>query len=386
HTLGKIVLGTPFVIALLIYKCLRRHLSMYDNIEEFLQSDNNIMPIRYSYGEIKKMTKGFKIKLQKGGYGFVFKGQLQSGREVAVKMVDKAKADNQEFINEVATLGIIHHMNVVQLIGYCVEGLKRALIYEFRQNGSLDKYIFSKHDNEQSFDLHQLYAISVIVAHGIEYLHKGCNMQILHFDIKPHNILLDDNFIPKVSDFGLAKLYPTSDSIVSLTTIRGTIGYMAPELFYRNVGGISNKADVYSFGKLLMDIAGRRKNPNVSAAQSSHFYFPFWVYDQLNEGNEINIENATEEERKLARKMMIVRPWCIQTRPNDRPSMNKVAKMLEGEEHDLEMPQKPYFYPQDIPNVDVSNHSNSIMSSSDLSVSNYTDTTSFSAQEDERSS
>ncbi|KAI9074571.1 hypothetical protein K1719_043412 [Acacia pycnantha] len=385
HSLGKIVLGTPFVVALLIYKWRRRHLSMYNNIEEFLHSDNNIMPIRYSYRDIKKMTKGFKIKLGKGGYGSVFKGQLRSGRHVAVKVLDKAEANGQDFINEVATLGRIHHVNVVQLIGYCVEGSKRALIYEFMQNGSLDKYIFSKHDDGKFLDLHQLYAISLGVARGIEYLHKGCNMQILHFDIKPHNILLDDNFIPKVSDFGLAKLYPTNNSIVALTAVRGTIGYMAPELFYRNVGGVSNKADVYSFGKLLMDIAGRRKNLNVTAEQSSQFYFPFWVYDQLNEGNEINIENATEEEMELARKMMIVGLWCIQTKPEDRPSMNKVVDMLEGEENDLEMPQKPYLYPQDLPNVDVSNHSSSVMSSSNLSVSNCKETTLFSPPEDGRS-
>ncbi|XP_054808111.1 LEAF RUST 10 DISEASE-RESISTANCE LOCUS RECEPTOR-LIKE PROTEIN KINASE-like 2.2 [Prosopis cineraria] len=347
---GKCVFGAPFVIVLLIYKWRGRHLSMYDNIEDFLQSDNNIMPIRYSYRDIKKMTKGFKIRLGKGGFGSVFKGQLRSGRDVAVKILDKANTDGQEFINEVSTLGRIHHVNVVQLIGYCVERSKRALIYEFMQNGSLEKYIFSKLDeNDQSLNVHQLYAISLGVARGIEYLHKGCAMQILHFDIKPHNILLDDNFIPKVSDFGLAKLYPTNNSIVSLTAARGTIGYMAPELFYRNVGGVSYKADIYSFGMLLMEMTGRRKNLNVLVEHSSQFYFPFWVYDQLNEGNEISIADATGEEMKLARKMLIVGLWCIQTKPNDRPSMNKVVEMLEAEEQDLELPQKPYLYPSDLP-------------------------------------
>ncbi|XP_028772805.1 rust resistance kinase Lr10-like [Neltuma alba] len=350
YTGGKFVLGAPFVIALLIYKCRRRHLSMYESIEDFLQSDNNIIPIRYSYNDIKKTTKGFKIRLGKGGYGSVFKGQLRSGRDVAVKMLDNAEANGQDFINEVATLGRIHHVNVVQLIGYCVEGSKRALVYEFMKNGSLDKYILSKpNDNEQSLNLHQLYAISLRVARGIEYLHKGCNMQILHFDIKPHNILLDDNFIPKVSDFGLAKLYPTNDNIMSLTAARGTIGYMAPELFYKNIGGVSYKADLYSFGMLLMEMAGRRKNLNVLAEQSSQFYFPFWAYDQLNEGNEITIADATEEEMKVARKMLIVGLWCIQTKPSDRPSMNRVVEMLEGDEQDLELPQKPYLYPKELP-------------------------------------
>ncbi|PNX70573.1 receptor-like protein kinase, partial [Trifolium pratense] len=191
------------------------------------------------------------------------------------------------------------------------------------------------------------HTISLGVARGIEYLHNGCSMKILHFDIKPHNILLDENFNPKVSDFGLARLCPADNSIVSLTAVRGTIGYMAPELFYRNVGTISYKADVYSFGMLLMEMASRRKNLNALAEQSSQIYFPFWVYDQLQDGREITIENDTNQETKLAKKMMIVALWCIQTKPDDRPPMDKVLEMLEEKNGDLEMPNKPYLYAQD---------------------------------------
>ncbi|KAF7816709.1 rust resistance kinase Lr10-like [Senna tora] len=348
----SIVVGTPLVLALLIYKWRRRHLSMYDNIEDFLQSDNNIMPIRYSYKDIKKMTRGFKIKLGKGGYGSVFRGQLRSGRIVAIKMLDKAKTGGQDFINEVATLGRIHHVNVVHLIGYCVEASKHALIYEFMENGSLDKYIHSQQDHS-SLNIEKLYAISLGIARGIKYLHNGCDMQILHFDIKPHNILLDDNFNPKVSDFGLARLYSTDDSIVSLTAARGTIGYMAPELFYKNVGGVSYKADVYSFGMLLMEMASRRKSFSTLAEHSSQHYLPFWVYDQLNEGKEINVINATEEEMKLAKKMMIVALWCIQTKPSDRPSMNSVVEMLERDNEDLQLPGEPCLYSNDLPETEV---------------------------------
>ena len=107
------------------------------------QSQNNFMPIRYSYSEIRKMTKGFNDKLGEGGYGFVYKGKLQSDRLVAIKMLDNFKANGQDFISEVATIGRIHHMNVVQLIGFCAKGPKCALIYELMPNGSLDKYIFS---------------------------------------------------------------------------------------------------------------------------------------------------------------------------------------------------------------------------------------------------
>ncbi|XLT26338.1 hypothetical protein S245_022116 [Arachis hypogaea] len=157
-------------------------------------------------------------------------------------MLGKAKGNGQDFISEVATIGRIHHANVVRWIGFCVEGSKRALVYEFMPNGSLDKFIFSKVDSISS-TYHKLFEISLGVARGIAYLHEGCDMQILHFDIKPHNILLDENFIPKVSDFGLAKLNPLDNSIVSLTAARGTIGYMAPELFYKNIGAVSYKAD-----------------------------------------------------------------------------------------------------------------------------------------------
>ena len=335
------VLGAPWVVALLIYKWRRRHLSTNDAVEEFLQSQNNFMPIRYSYSEIRKMTKGFNDKLGEGGYGSVYKGKLQSGRLVAIKMLDNFKANGQDFISEVATIGRIHHMNVVQLIGFCAKGPKRALVYEFMPNGSLDKYIFSL-EGIIPLSIEKIYEISLGVAHGIEYLHRGCDMQILHFDIKPHNILLDENFTPKVSDFGLAKLYLANDSIVSLTAARGTLGYMAPELFYKNIGGVSYKADVYSFGMLLLEMASRRRNFNALADHSSQIYFPTWVYDQVSEGNDIIMEDATEKEKKTINKMIIVALWCIQMKPSDRCSMNKVVEMLVGEVECLQMPSKPF--------------------------------------------
>ncbi|XP_030934826.1 rust resistance kinase Lr10-like [Quercus lobata] len=265
------------------------------------------MPIRYTYSKIKKMSKGFKDKLAEGGYGFVYKGKLESGSFVGIKMLGNSKANGQEFISEVATIGRIHHVNVVQLIGFCAKGPKRALIYEFMPNGSLEKYIFPQEESICILlSIEKIFEISLGVARGIEYLHRGCDMQILHFDIKPHNILLDENFIPKVSDFGLAKLYPANDSIVSLTAARGTLGYIAPELFNKNIGGVSYKADVYSFGMLLLEMASRRKNVNIFADHSSQIYFPTWVYGQFSEGNDIEIEDATEEEKKNVKKMIIV--------------------------------------------------------------------------------
>ncbi|KAF7806751.1 LEAF RUST 10 DISEASE-RESISTANCE LOCUS RECEPTOR-LIKE PROTEIN KINASE-like 2.1 [Senna tora] len=365
YMMARVSLGIIFLSALLIYTCRRRHLSVYENIEDFLQL-HNLIPIRYSYKELKTMTKGFKNKLGEGGFGTVYKGKLTSGPEVAIKMLGKSKANGQEFISEVATIGRIHHFNVVRLVGFCVEGTKRALVYEFMPNGSLDKYIFSK-EGSVPLSYEKMYEISLGVARGIVYLHHGCDMQILHFDIKPHNILLDENFAPKVSDFGLARLYPIDDSIVTMTAARGTIGYMAPELFYKNIGGVSYKADVYSFGMLLMEMAGRRRNLNPHAEDSSQLYFPLWVYDQFNEEKDIEIEDLTKEEKDLARKMIIVALWCIQMKPIDRPSMKRVVEMLEADDvESLEMPPKPSLYPNETIVMDDGSNFDQTTTSSDV--------------------
>ncbi|BBG96668.1 Protein kinase superfamily protein, partial [Prunus dulcis] len=325
----RAILGALCLTVLLIYKFKRRHLSIH----------NNLMPIRYSYS-YQENDQRFKENWVK---------ELRSGRLVAIKMLGKSKTNGQDFINEVATIGRIHHVNVVQLIGYCVEGSKRALVYEFMSNGSLDKHIFLK-EGPSSLNYKKSFEISLGVARGIDYLHRGCEMQIFHFDIKPHNILLNETFVPKVSDFGLARLCPLDESSLTLTAARGTIGYIAPELFYKNIGGVSNKADIYSFGMLLMEIAGKRKNLNAVAAHSSQIYFPSWVYDQFSEGKDIEIEDSTEEEMKITKKMLIVALWCIQMKPSERPtSMSKVVQMLEGETEALQMPPKPFLYPQDKP-------------------------------------
>jgi serine/threonine protein kinase len=346
---------------------------MYEDIEKFLQShDNDLMPIRYTYSEIKKITNGFKDKLGEGGSGSVYKGKLRSGRFAAVKILDKLKDNEQDFMNEVATIGRIHHVNVVQLIGFTVEGSKRALIYEFMPNGSLEKYIFYR-EGSVSLSNEKMYEISLGVARGIEYLHKGCDMQILHFDIKPHNILLNDKFVPKVSDFGLAKFYPTNNNIVSLSAARGTIGYMAPEQFYKNIGRVSDKADVYSYGMLLMEMVGRRKNLNACASHSSQIYFPSWIYDQVSEGKDIEVqEDAMEHEDKTTKKMIIVALWCIQLKPVDRPSMHKVVEMLESDVESLQMPPKPFLTPhQALEEDDRANHAKLSDPSNDCNDSSY---------------
>ncbi|GKV25651.1 hypothetical protein SLEP1_g35050 [Rubroshorea leprosula] len=251
-------------------------------------------------------------------------------------------------------MGRIYHANVMQLIGFCVEGSKQALVYDFMPNGSLDKVIFSR-NSDTSLGWEKMFEIAIGVAKGIEYLHQGCEMQILQFDIKPHNILLDENFSPKVSDFGLAKLYPANDSVVSLTVVRGTLGYTAPELFYKKIGGISYKADVYSFGMLLMEMVAGRRNKNSFSDQSSQIYFPAWIHERFDQGEDIELGDVTDIEKNLVRKIVIVALWCIQMKPAICPSMSKVLEMLESEVQLLEMPPKPSFVPSEL---QTANHVN----------------------------
>ncbi|WKA07521.1 hypothetical protein VitviT2T_025338 [Vitis vinifera] len=242
-------------------------------VKRFLEDYEALKPSRYSYADIKRITNQFKDKLGQGGYGTVYKGKLSHEVFVAVKILNNSQGNGEEFINEVATMGTIHHVNIVRLVGFCADGFKRALIYEYLPNESLEKFIFSRDVKNYSLSWKKLQEIAIGIAKGIEYLHQGCDKRILHFDIKPHNILLDHNFNPKVSDFGLAKLCSKEQSAVSMTIARGTIGYIAPEVLSRNLGNVSYKSDVYSFGMLLLEMVGGRKNIDVNVESTSQVYF-----------------------------------------------------------------------------------------------------------------
>ncbi|XP_044493703.1 rust resistance kinase Lr10-like [Mangifera indica] len=313
-------------------------------IEKFLRDYKTLNPTRYTYRDLKKITGRFKHRLGQGGYGSVFRGKLANGIPVAVKMLQHSTGHGEEFINEVATIGRIHHFNIVRLLGFSSEGTRRALIYEFMPNGSLEKFIFSsiKNSTQRQLSWEKLQEIAIGIARGVEYLHQGCNQRILHFDIKPHNILLDHNFQPKISDFGLAKLCSKEQSVVSMTAARGTTGYIAPELFSRNFGEVSYKSDVFSYGMVLLEMVGCRKNIDISIENQSQICFPEWIYNKVSQGNELGLEIEVDRDGEIAKKLAIVGLWCIQWNPAMRPSMPIVLQMLEGDLQSLEIPPKPF--------------------------------------------
>ncbi|KAL4633174.1 hypothetical protein ACB092_04G103100 [Castanea dentata] len=354
---GLVALGLGVLLTCITICCLRSKRSTTStpffmkktknehDLEAFVRNYEPLSLNRYKFSDVKKFTNSFKVKLGQGGYGGVYKGELLNGRLVAVKVLNASKGNGDEFINEVASISRTSHVNIVTLLGFCLEGKKRALIYEFMPNGSLEKFIHG--DNMETttmpLGLEKLFQIAIGIARGLEYLHRGCNTRILHFDIKPHNILLDENFSPKIADFGLAKLSPRNESNISMAVPRGTIGYIAPEVFNRNFGVVSHKSDVYSYGMMILEMVGGRKNIDVGISNTSEIYFPHWIYKRLELHNDLGFPiNMTVEETAMVRKMILVGLWCIQTNPSDRPSMSKVIEMLEGNIEALQIPPKPF--------------------------------------------
>ncbi|KAL0650705.1 hypothetical protein Bca4012_093396 [Brassica carinata] len=200
-----------------------------------------VMLKRYSYDTVTKMTKSFTHPLGEGGFGTVFNGKLPdaTGRDIALKILTESKGNGEDFINELASMSRASHVNIFSLFGFCYEGSKRAIIYDFMPNGFLDKFISAIMSTKMNWNT--LYNIAIGVARGLEHLHSSCVPEIVHFDIKPHNILMDRDLCPKISDFGLAKLCKNKESVISLMDPRGTIGYIAPEVVSRNYGGASHK-------------------------------------------------------------------------------------------------------------------------------------------------
>ncbi|CAL5414428.1 unnamed protein product [Camellia sinensis] len=290
-------------------------------------------PVQFSYNELHRATKGFKEKLGAGGFGTVYRGVLANRAVVAVKQLEGIEQGEKQFRMEVATISSTHHLNLVRLIGFCSEGRHRLLVYEFMKNGSLDSFLFTT--EEQSGKLLNWecrFSVALGTAKGITYLHEECRDCIVHCDIKPENILLDDIYYAKVSDFGLAKLVnPKDHRYRTLTSVRGTRGYLAPE-WLANLP-ITSKSDVYSYGMVLLEIVSGRRNFEVSADTNGK-KFSTWAYDEFERGNVTGIVDKRLADHEVNMEQVIrairVSFWCIQEQPSQRPMMGKVVQMLEG--------------------------------------------------------
>lgn len=249
-------------------------------------------------------------------------------------------------------IGSTHHINLVRLHGFCSEKAHRLLVYEYLSRGSLDNYLVHGSETTTSSSSassasaasnpgrpHTLpwqtrFSIALGTARGITYLHEECRECIVHCDIKPENILLDEHFCPKVSDFGLAKLLGLRGRARHITTIRGTRGYLAPE-WTANLP-LTPKADVFSFGMVLLELVVGTRALNTMVSESEQVRFPAWVYRELMEGNLVAgiQEQAAKEGQRIdpgqVERVVYTAFWCILDEPTSRPTMGKVVQMLEG--------------------------------------------------------
>ncbi|KAL4375819.1 hypothetical protein GQ457_02G037300 [Hibiscus cannabinus] len=328
-----VLLGTSAVfnffslaaIALIFFCLFRGRLHDITSVRSRRNLETNVQ--FFTYKDLEHATNGFKEEIGRGAFGTVYKGELPSGFEdrVAVKKLEKFVQDGErEFKTEVKVIGQTHHKNLVRLIGYCDEAEHRLLVYEFMENGSLSSFLFGV--LRPSWQ--QRLQIASGIAKGLTYLHEECSKQIIHCDIKPQNILLDESFTAKISDFGLAKLLMNNKTRTQ-TGIRGTKGYVAPEWF-RNTP-VSVKVDVYSFGVVLLEIICCRRCVEVEMEEAA--ILTEWAFQCYSEGMiEKLVENDEEAANDVGKLEMLLKVaiWCVQEVPMLRPSMRTVTMMLEG--------------------------------------------------------
>ncbi|CAL5014884.1 unnamed protein product [Urochloa decumbens] len=289
----------------------------------------------YSYSELKTASENFSSSnlLGEGGYGSVYKGKLTNGSVVAVKQLSETSHQGKkQFIAEIETISRVQHRNLVKLYGCCLEGNKPLLVYEYMDNGSLDRALFGS--GRLNLDWPTRFEICLGIARGLAYLHEESSIRVVHRDIKASNVLLDANLNSKISDFGLAKLYDDKNTHVS-TKVAGTFGYLAPEYAMR--GHMTEKVDVFAFGVVILEtIAGR---PNYDGRLGEdRAYLLEWVWQLYEDDRPLDVVDPrlTEFNSEEVLRAICVGLLCIQSSPRQRPPMSRVVSMLAG---DIEVPE-----------------------------------------------
>ncbi|TKY46735.1 LRR receptor serine/threonine-protein kinase [Spatholobus suberectus] len=319
-----IVIGVVSFLSMFVIFCIIQRRKRHDDDIELLEIDTK--PYIFNYSELKNATNDFNLenKLGEGGFGPVYKGTLNDGRDIAVKQLSVgSRHGKSQFATEITTILAVQHRNLVKLYGCCIEGSKKLLVYEYLENKSLDQALFG---NRLTLNWSTRYDICLGVARGLTYLHEESRLRIVHRDVKASNILLDCDLIPKLSDFGLAKLYDDKMTHMS-TRVAGTIGYLAPEYAMR--GHLTEKADVFSFGIVALEVVSGRSN-SCSSLEGEKVYLLEWAW-QLHENNLITdlvdprISEFNEEEVKCIVGIVLL---CTQASPALRPSMSRVVGML----------------------------------------------------------
>ncbi|XP_012827420.1 PREDICTED: serine/threonine-protein kinase At3g07070-like [Erythranthe guttata] len=295
---------------------------------------NNISADIFTFHELSNATQDFNTDnlIGEGGFGRVYKGHLErKDIEVAVKQLDRnGFQGNKEFLVEVLMLSLLHHTNLVSLVGYCAEGDQRILVYEYMANGSLENHLLNLAPDKKPLDWETRMRIAQGAAKGLEYLHETANPPVIYRDFKASNILLDGEFNPKLSDFGLAKISPAGGKPYVSTRVMGTYGYCAPE--YASTGQLTTKSDVYSFGVVFLEmITGRRVVDNSKPSEEQNLLD--WARPLFKDKKKFHLMadpllNGNYPEKGLNQALAIA-AMCLQEDATTRPLITDVVSALE---------------------------------------------------------
>ncbi|XP_021719471.1 cysteine-rich receptor-like protein kinase 25 [Chenopodium quinoa] len=310
--------------------------------ESNIEQSNPSESLQYNLDTIKFATRHFSMdnKLGEGGFGAVYKGRLPDGQEVAVKRLSEdSRQGLREFTNEVQLLAKLQHRNLVKLLGFCIEGEEKLLIYEFVSNLSLDKFLFDP-NRRKYLDWETRFNIIIGIARGLLYLHVDSRVKIIHRDLKSSNILLDEGMTPKIADFGMARLVKMDHTQANSTKIFGTFGYMAPE--YAVAGVFSIKSDVYSFGVMLLEIVSGQSN-NLFIRSLGHdsltnYARKLWNAGTISELFDPSLGNNCSRTEIL--RCVQVGLLCVQDDPPSRPTMESVLLILQNNSSDIQFPPR----------------------------------------------
>ncbi|CAN7027911.1 unnamed protein product [Brassica oleracea var. botrytis] len=327
---GVIVgLGLLGLFAGAVIFIIRKRSKGYTDDEELLNMD--VKPYTFTYSELKSATQDFDPanKLGEGGFGSIYKGTLNDGREIAVKVLSVGSRQGKgQFVAEIIAISAVMHRNLVKLYGCCFEKHHRLLVYEYLPNGSLDYALFGG-DKTLHLDWSTRFEICMGVARGLAYLHEEASVRIVHRDVKAGNILLDSNLLPKVSDFGLANLYDDKKTHIS-TRVAGTIGYLAPEYAMR--GHLTEKTDVYAFGIVALELVSGRKNSDVNLGNEKKYLLE-WTWNLHENSREVELvdHKLSEFNTEEVKRIIGIALLCTYSSHSLRPSMSRVVAMLTGD-------------------------------------------------------
>ncbi|VVA95247.1 unnamed protein product [Arabis nemorensis] len=298
----------------------------------------------FEMNTIQTATNNFSLsnKLGQGGFGTVYKGKLQDGKEIAVKRLSSSSGQGkEEFMNEIVLISKLQHKNLVRILGCCIEGEERLLIYEFMMNKSLDTFLF---DSRKRLEIDWPKRFSIIqgVARGLHYLHRDSRLRVIHRDLKVSNILLDEKMNPKISDFGLARMYQGTEYQDNTRRVAGTLGYMSPE--YAWTGTFSEKSDIYSFGVLLLEIISGEKISRFSYGEEGKTLIAYaWESWCETGGGDLLDKDVADSCKPLeVQRCVQIGLLCVQHQPADRPNTLELLSMLTTTS-DLPSPKQPTF-------------------------------------------